>query len=225
MTGTGFRLRCFIFEENIYSQAAAKTPGSAFFRGLQGGDIKKKALKYYRQIKYYYLRFIRLRGEPHELALGVAFGVLAGMMPIMPFQMALAVTLALLFKGSKITAALGTWVSNPLNWYFLYYYSYKIGASLLGLPGRSKIFSSVMASVREGEEAMVIIGKIFGAGGVMMAAFLVGGLVMALLAAVPSYFIFLRIFHIVRAWRERRRGLKHWRNREVQSVPSDPAKD
>ena len=73
-------------------------------------------MKYSRQIRYYYLRFIRLRGESHELALGLAFGIFAGMMPIMPFQIALAVALALVFKGSKITAALGTWISNPLSW-------------------------------------------------------------------------------------------------------------
>ena len=63
---------------------------------------------YERQLKYYYIRFLRLRGEPHELALGMAIGVFSGMMPILPFQIALAVTLALLFKTSKITAALGT---------------------------------------------------------------------------------------------------------------------
>jgi uncharacterized protein (DUF2062 family) len=181
--------------------------------GSCGG--KEETLKYNRQIRYYYLRFIRLRGEPHELALGIALGILAGMMPIMPFQMALAVTLAILFKGSKLTAALGTWISNPLNWYFLYYYSYKIGASILGLPGKSRIFSSVMASIRQGEEAMVIVGKIFGTGGVMMAAFLIGGLVMALLAAVPSYFIFLRIFHMIRDWRKKRRDRKYWRNPDL----------
>ena len=54
-------------------------------------------------------------------------------MPILPFQIALAVLLALIFRGSKIAAALGTWISNPLNWYFLYLYSYKIGAAILCL--------------------------------------------------------------------------------------------
>ncbi len=71
-------------------------------------------MKFNRQIRYYYLRFIRLRGQPHDLALGMAMGIFCGMLPIIPFQTALAVTLAIFFKGSKITAALGTWVSNPL---------------------------------------------------------------------------------------------------------------
>ena len=40
---------------------------------------------YERQLKYYYIRFLRLRGEPHELALGMAIGVFSGMMPILFF--------------------------------------------------------------------------------------------------------------------------------------------
>lgn len=160
-----------------------------------------------RPIRYYYLRFIRLRGEPHELALGMSFGIFSGMMPILPFQIAFAVALTLLFKGSKIAAALGTWVSNPLNWYFLYYYSYKLGAFILRLQEQNAIFSSVMTAIQSGEDAMVIAGKITEAGGFVIAAFLVGGLVMGTVAALPSYFIFLRIFRSIRLWREGRKRI------------------
>lgn len=165
-----------------------------------------------RLIRYYYLRFIRLRGEPHELALGMSFGIFTGMMPIMPVQMALAVALALVFKGSKLTAALGTWVSNPLNWYFLYYYSHKLGAYVLGMEGQQgPLFSSIMTSVRLGEDGIVIAEKILAAGELMVASFLTGGLIMAIGTAIPSYFIFLFIFRKIRAWRESRRGRKDWR--------------
>jgi uncharacterized protein len=165
-----------------------------------------------RQIRYYYLRFIRLRGEPHDLAIGMSFGVFTGMMPIMPAQMALAVALAFVFKGSKITAALGTWVSNPLNWYFLYYYSHKLGAFVLGATGQqSAMFSSIMLSVRQGEDAMVIAEKILAAGGLMVASFLTGGLIMGIVAAIPSYFIFLYSFRRIRTWRDSRKGRRNWR--------------
>lgn len=161
-----------------------------------------------RQIRYYYLRFIRLRGEPQELAIGMAFGIFSGMMPILPFQTALAVALSIVFKGSKITAALGTWVSNPLNWYFLYYYTYKLGEFILRLPEQNAIFSSVMTAIQSGEDAMVVVGKIFGSGGFVISAFLVGGLVMGTAAAIPSYFVFLRIFRTIRLWREARGRLR-----------------
>ena len=135
----------------------------------------------------------------------MAFGVFTGMMPIMPFQIACAVALALLFKGSKITAALGTWVSNPFNWYFLYYASYKLGAFILGLKGNNQILSSVMAAFQSGEESMMIVGKILGAGGLTVAAFLIGGLIMGMVASFPTYFIFLPVFRRIRNWRELRR--------------------
>ncbi|MCP4681564.1 MAG: DUF2062 domain-containing protein [Desulfobacterales bacterium] len=165
-----------------------------------------------KQLKYLYVRLIRLRGEPHALALGMAFGIFAGMMPIMPFQTIFAVALAMFFKGSKITAALGTWVSNPLVWYFLYYYSYKLGALILGLPERSAIFSSIMTSIQSGEELMVIVGKILGSGTAMIAAFLAGGLVMGTVLAIPSYFFFLHFFRYLKAWRKSRKERKNWRN-------------
>ena len=167
-------------------------------------------MKFSRQIRYYYIRFIRLRGDPHELALGMCFGIFTGLMPVMPFQMALAVGLALLFKGSKITAALGTWISNPLNWYFLYYFSYKLGAVVLGIHGDKAMFSSIMTSIRLGEDSMVIVEKILTAGGLMGAAFLLGGLIMGVTVSIPAYFIFLYIFRRIRAWRESRRGQRHW---------------
>ncbi len=161
-------------------------------------------MKARRLIRYYYLRFIRLRGDPHELALGMTFGIFTGMMPIMPFQMALSVFLALIFKGSKITAALGTWISNPLNWYFLYYFSYKLGAWVLGMKGYGAMFTTIMDMVRSGAESMDIVHKILESGGLMGAAFLVGGLMMGSVVALPSYFIFLYIFKRIRRWRDSR---------------------
>ena len=168
-------------------------------------------MKYSRQLKYYVLRLIRLREEPHELALGLALGIFTGMMPIMPFQSALAVALALIFKGSKITALIGTWVSNPLNWYFLYYYSYRLGASLTGLSIKDGGFPSVMTSIHNGENVFIVFGKILGAGSTFIFAFLFGGFLMGVIVAMPSYFIFLRIFQFIRKWREERRNRRSWR--------------
>ena len=154
---------------------------------------------------------MRLKGEPHELALGMAIGVFAGMMPIVPFQTALAVTIALFFRSSKITAALGTWVSNPLNWYFLYRYSYKLGGIILGLPEQNKVFSSITDAMSAGEESMVVVGKILGAGSAFVSALLLGGFVMGIVLASPAYFIFLKVFRSIRAWRRSRKERRNWR--------------
>jgi len=164
-----------------------------------------------RQIRYYQLKLLRLKGEPHELALGMAIGIFAGMMPIVPFQTALAVTIALFFRTSKITAALGTWVSNPLNWYFLYRYSYKLGDIILGIPEQKEVFSSITDAMRAGEESMVVVEKILGAGSAFVSALLLGGFVMGVVSATPAYFIFLKVFRSIRTWRRSRKERRNWR--------------
>jgi uncharacterized protein len=165
-------------------------------------------VKFSRQLRYYYWRFIRLRGNPEALALGMALGIFSGLMPIVPFQIALAVFLALLFGGSKITAALGTWVSNPLNWYFVYYLDYRIGAAMLGLPRKNRGVASVMDALQLGEEGMAPVKILFETGGSILAAFVLGGLILGLVLAGVSYPLFLKIFRGIHRWRENRRTLK-----------------
>ncbi len=165
-------------------------------------------MKFSRQIRYFYWRLIRLRGEPKDLALGAALGIFSGILPIVPFQTALAVFLAILFKGSKITAALGTWVSNPLNWYLVYYLDYRIGAAILGLSEKSRGFSSVMKAVEQGVEGMALVRTVLGSGGSIIAAFILGGVILGLLGASISYPLFLGIFRRIHRWRETRRTFK-----------------
>ncbi|MGL4722819.1 MAG: DUF2062 domain-containing protein [Desulfovibrionaceae bacterium] len=72
-----------------------------------------------------YLRIIRIRAEPREIALGLALGVFIGSLPIIPFQTIAVVILAILFKASKIAGFLGTFVTNPvtmLPFYLLLWY-------------------------------------------------------------------------------------------------------
>jgi uncharacterized protein len=166
-------------------------------------------ITYYRKkLKYLYLRLLHLKGEPHDLALGMAIGIFSGMMPILPFQIALAVAVALCFKASKITAAIGTWISNPLNWYFVYLLDYKIGAYLLGLEGGYEIIKSVMASIYRHDEISVIWNTLFSSGFAIFSALLIGGIITGIVAAVPAYFIFLWLFQKIKIWRQKRKEKK-----------------
>ncbi len=165
-------------------------------------------MKFTRQLQYYYWRFIRLKGNPEALALGMALGIFSGLMPVVPFQTALAIFLALVFGGSKITAALGTWISNPLNWYFVYYLDYRIGAAILGLPEKNRGVSSVIGALERGAEGMAVVKTVLGTGGSIIAAFILGGFILGLLLASLSYPVFLKIFRGIHRWRERRRTFK-----------------
>ncbi|MDP3478975.1 MAG: DUF2062 domain-containing protein, partial [Desulfoprunum sp.] len=43
--------------------------------------------------KYYYLRFLRLKGDPYSLAFGTAIGVFVGLTPTMPLHTAIILIL------------------------------------------------------------------------------------------------------------------------------------
>lgn len=90
----------------------------------------------FQKIKYGYRNLVaKLKnsdGNPHKIALGIAIGVFVGVTPSFPFHTAIALGLAMLLKGSRIAAAAGVWVSNPVTMPLFYIASYKIGAYFLG---------------------------------------------------------------------------------------------
>jgi hypothetical protein len=84
-----------------------------------------------RKIRYFYLRFRRLPGDPRKIAWGMALGVFIGVTPTIPFHMISALALAHLFGFSRVAAVMGCWFCNPLTIPIFYYASFKIGKWLL----------------------------------------------------------------------------------------------
>lgn len=121
-----------------------------------------------------------LRCKPHEIALGMAIGVFIGITPTIPFHTMLAVSLAVLARGSKLAAALGVWVSNPLSIPLLYYGSYRIGQLVLGLP-----------DLRLPEERSLLV--MVRLGGEIVGAMLLGGVILGIIPAVLAYVLTLRL--------------------------------
>jgi uncharacterized protein (DUF2062 family) len=175
-------------------------------------------LKFERLKRYYYLRLMRLREEPHELALGTALGIFSAMLPIMPFHMALAIGLAIFFRASKITAAVGCWFCNPLNWYILYFMNYKIGAFVLRLSEDNKGLYAAMRTIRDSHGKWELISRITSSSSHILGAFIVGGLIMGAVAAIPTYFIFLKLFNLFAVWRIKHKEHKHWWNRKSRNI-------
>jgi uncharacterized protein len=88
-----------------------------------------------RTVRYFGLKFIRLRGNPKSLAMGTAVGVFLGIAPIIPIQTMLVIGVTLLMRVNTITAIIvATIVSNPLTLVPQYYLCWKVGNMLL--PGR-----------------------------------------------------------------------------------------
>jgi hypothetical protein len=131
-----------------------------------------------------------LKGEPGEVAGGMAIGVFVGMTPTVPLHTVLAVLIAYLFRKSKLAAAMGVWVSNPLVLPFVYLLDYKLGRMITRTTPPS--FAVPDFSIHK------IIELSWG----ISFPLVVGGLILGLICAVPSYFITRRL---VTLYREKRR--------------------
>jgi hypothetical protein len=132
---------------------------------------------------YWWRKFVRqlreLRGKPHEISLGLAVGVFIALTPTIPFHTVLAVTLAALLRGSKLAAALGVWVSNPLTIPLFYYGSYRLGKFVLGYRELAMPHDySLISLVKLGGHATV--------------AMLHGGVLLGILPAFAAYFLAYR---------------------------------
>ncbi|MGQ9687580.1 MAG: DUF2062 domain-containing protein [Desulfobaccales bacterium] len=155
-----------------------------------------------RTLKYHWLRFRRLQGDPKRLALGAALGVFIGFTPTIPFHTILALSLASLLRVSIITAYMGIWISNPVTWVPQYLLAYEVGRHLLfrgeplGIPAHADLHAFLDLLWRGG------------------LALQVGGLIIALPPALAAYFFTL---WAVKRYRRRRTRLVQ----RVQLIPPD----
>ena len=159
-----------------------------------------------RTIRFYYLKFIRLRGEPRHLARGVALGVFIGITPTIPLHTILILLMAFILRTSKISALLASWVvSNPLTIPAQYYFSWWVGKRLF--PGNLSWhrINAVLKNIEAGSGFMATINHIAALGTKAIAAMLAGGCLLALPFTVAGYFISLNIFQKIEARRKKRR--------------------
>ena len=70
-------------------------------------------------------------GSPFQRALGFGVGIFSGCFPFFGLQTLMGVFLAKIFKGNRILAAVGTWISNPFTYLPLYYFNYRVGSLLI----------------------------------------------------------------------------------------------
>ena len=130
-------------------------------------------------LKKGYWRFLKIRGHPNEIALGLALGLFVGMTPSMGFHTAIAVYFAALFKWNKISAAVGVWITNPLTAPVIYGVNYFIGAKFMGL---QKVYFLSEA------HGFIRIYKIILKAPEIFWALTIGGIVLGLPIAVAGYY-------------------------------------
>jgi uncharacterized protein (TIGR03546 family) len=80
-----------------------------------------------------YIRFLKIRGEPRQIAYGLALGTFIGMTPFMGLHTAMARFLAAVCKWNKFAAVVGVFVTNPLTAPFIYPIAYVVGNAAIGV--------------------------------------------------------------------------------------------
>jgi len=139
-----------------------------------------------RTARFLWIKVLRIEATPHTVAMGLAAGVFIGLLPVLPFQTVLAIALAFIVRGSKLAAALGTWVSNPLNWVPCYMLFYYVGQAVLPfeVPPLDLHHVAMMELIQTG-------WKLF-------AVMMLGGLIVATPSAILSYFVAYKLISLYR---------------------------
>ncbi len=115
-------------------------------------------------------------GSPGERARGLAFGVFAGCFPFFGLQTILGIALASLFKGNRVLAVAGTWISNPITYIPLYLFNYEIGCLILGSKTENIVFRELTWDNIIGNSSILTIRVLIGSFIVGLGASLISGL-------------------------------------------------
>lgn len=156
-----------------------------------------------RALKYLYLRFIRLKGDPSTLAKGVGIGVFIGQTPTIPFQTAITLSLAVICRAAKIPALLASMLTTP----FTYYASWKIGNWLTPWDLSWERIAAVKRVVDSDAGLAKIVAAFGKLGQETIFAMLLGGVVWATPFALISYIISYNFFVAVRDKRRKKHFL------------------
>ena len=167
--------------------------------------MSKKVRRFF---KYYYLKFIRLKGDPETIARGIAIGTFIGITPTIPVHTVAILLLTPLLRGNLIAAFLaGVVVCNPLTYFPQYYFSWLIGNWLTPNDLSWDRISSIMAIVFSDAGYMTIFEKLSELGKDTIIVMLLGGFVLAAPFAIASYFISLQFFRSLRTKRRKKHVL------------------
>lgn len=160
-------------------------PSVAKRNSSRAAKLKGIKRSWQRCLQYFYWRLVRLKGRPESLARGLACGVFAGLFPIFGFQIIIGVFLAVIFRGNKILAAAGTWISNPVTYVPIYAFNYQVGKFLLNQHDVTNV------SLQSQQQVTAL-------GSEMIVTLLLGCCAVGLICSILSYFLGLWLICRVR---------------------------
>ncbi|MFZ0611090.1 MAG: DUF2062 domain-containing protein [Desulfobacterales bacterium] len=158
-----------------------------------------------------YERFLKIRGQPREIALGFALGLYVGMTPFIGLHTVMAVPLAALLKWNKISAAVAVWFTNAATAPFIYSVTYLVGARIAGI---KKVFS--WADIESFSAVYHLILKT----PEIIWAMVIGGAILGVPLAVAGYYL---AYYIVDRYQEKTR-IKRAASKKLRSRKKKPRK-
>jgi len=140
-----------------------------------------------RRSRDFYDRFISLKGEPGNIAMGMAIGVFIGVTPTIPFHTAMIIAVGVLFKQNITAGYLGSWlISNPVTIPLFYFSQYELGRLILGLQKSAWALNDYS------------LAGVMNLGWHILFPLLTGGIITAPFFAVPAYFLARRFIVVLR---------------------------
>lgn len=152
--------------------------------------LKRKGLRLY-------IRIVREKKPPEFIARGWAVGMFIGCAVPFGFQLVISVPLAIWLKGSRVGAVLGTLITNPFTIFIIYPFQSWVADQLL--LGGNLSYSRLAQTEWDFETVMALGAETF-------EAFILGGVMLALVMTPLTYLTVLKIVRRYRAHALKRGG-------------------
>ena len=148
-----------------------------------------------RSVRYYYLKFRRLKGTPRSLARGAAIGAFMAVLPIMPVR-SIAIIASTVFIPASTLAALivATVISNPFTYIPLYYFAMIIGNAITPYALNWERVKIVLDILTSGEGFNASIQAVASLGLDTLVVLLMGGITLAVPVGLVTYHFSLSFF-------------------------------
>lgn len=167
----------------------------------------KQTFQPQRTVRYYYLKFLRLKGDPVILARGIAIGMFIGITPTIPLHTILSIAIAFILRASKIAALLATIiVSNPLTFCLQYYLSWRIGHWLIRSDLTWETINTTLQAITADTGFIETLHIVMQLGFKAIATLIVGGSILAIPFALTGYLLSLQFFRAVQKKRQARQA-------------------
>lgn len=153
----------------------------------------------YARLRKWMRHLAGLDDPPAKIARGLALGIFIGFLPIMGIQMAAVLPFALLFRGNKMAAVAGVWISNPVTVIPIYFLDYLVGVAFTPYQRLTWAdFSSQFTATN--------MTKFLALGERLVVPLFVGGAILGVIAGIPTYFVTKAMVTHTRELRRRRRA-------------------